>query len=236
MNAISLRHLKTHWALLVLLCFIPQSIWCGECSHTVSKASPVEIRRGFTMTELLVTITVIGTLVAILIPALSKARQSAKNVKCLSNLRQAITSTHAYVNDYKVLPVHTIVNGSIPYAGVNLPEAFEFYSEGVNAWQCPSDFGFPNPSSGWTLYRSYNYTGIYAMGSPNPPHYFYAENALRRYEAEYTKPLYDRLFVYGDFWPFHESREGPSYYRDGKRNAVWWDGSAQRVPPRPAGP
>lgn len=55
---------------------------------------------GFTLIELLVVISIIALLVAILLPALSKAREAALGVKCLANLRQSSLVLQLYADDY----------------------------------------------------------------------------------------------------------------------------------------
>jgi len=57
-------------------------------------------RQGFTLIELLVVVAIIAVLMAILLPSLSLARESAKKTACLSNLRQCGIVTLQYAQEY----------------------------------------------------------------------------------------------------------------------------------------
>lgn len=61
-------------------------------------------RHGFTVIELLVSTTVIGVLISLLLPAVQTAREAARQTQCRNNMRQVGLALHNFESTYKMFP------------------------------------------------------------------------------------------------------------------------------------
>jgi type II secretory pathway pseudopilin PulG len=99
----------------------------------------------FTLVELLVVIGIIALLISVLMPALRKARESAQNVQCLSNLKQLYLSLQFYANDHE--GVFPAAHGGSQYQ-YPVPRSLSTigssgsrvqYVKNHRVWSCPAD-------------------------------------------------------------------------------------------------
>lgn len=118
-------------------------------------------KRGFTLIELLVVIAIIAILAAILFPVFAQVREKAREISCLSNMKQIATGVQMYVQDYderlfdRIGKSSTAVTTTRSGAWINSttnPIAYDQaqwwnelmpYEKSVGVYKCPSDANPP---------------------------------------------------------------------------------------------
>jgi prepilin-type N-terminal cleavage/methylation domain-containing protein/prepilin-type processing-associated H-X9-DG protein len=91
------------------------------------------VPRGFTLVELLVVVGIIAVLIALLMPALSRAQASARLIQCSNNLRSITQAAHLYASDNRgqIPRDQSFGGGSLfamqlgPYMGYRIPDELE---------------------------------------------------------------------------------------------------------------
>jgi prepilin-type N-terminal cleavage/methylation domain-containing protein/prepilin-type processing-associated H-X9-DG protein len=119
-------------------------------------------RGGFTLIELLVVIAIIAVLIALLLPAVQSAREAARRIQCVNNMKQIGLGVHNYVSALGVLPIGQSVNGagmaSADYRiGTNWSVSLLPYIEqsaAFNAWNV--SFSFPEAPNTTVLQTAIN--------------------------------------------------------------------------------
>jgi prepilin-type N-terminal cleavage/methylation domain-containing protein/prepilin-type processing-associated H-X9-DG protein len=105
-------------------------------------------RRGFTLIELLVVISIIGVLIALLLPAVQAAREAARRAQCTNNMKQLGLALHTYESIHSALPLGRIWK---PLPGNPFPSFFSGAQNTTWFTQMLPEFEQP------TLFHSYNF-------------------------------------------------------------------------------
>ena len=137
-------------------------------------------KTGFTLVELLVVIAIIGILIALLLPAVQAARESARRVQCTNNLHQMGLGLQLYHDAHRRFPSGVVYPNWVFWSGALLPylEQRSLYEE--------LDFsqGWSDPASGNGL-ASKTFLSVFRCPSSAAPQYSNAQGVPGRVPATY---------------------------------------------------
>lgn len=216
----------------------------GKVSLSFSRRLP----KGFTLIELLVVIAVFVVLLAILMPALRKARSLARRAHCQANLRQLALAWNVYLSDNDG-NFYQAVNANLNYGGwegivgwwprplnpyVGLSDSNQGVETGAQVYRCRSDRG-GTPGS-FVRLQAYRYwgtsyqTNIFLIGQDA---YGAFSDATQELDAEISKRLRNlnvnkvanpaRLLLIGDYGWINQWKPAPHRFEEWKERAEWHD-------------
>ena len=176
-------------------------------------------RSGFTLMELLVVVSIIGLLVAILMPIIGRARESSRRAKCSSNIGQIIKACQG---------IATMYQGTLdaPFGGGRLPAGCSDTS-----WAQNATIFAPKTVSGITVGTPRSYGYIYNLGLLTEKRTFYCPSWGSSFRPDVTSVSDNLALDWSnnaggkEVWSHYGLRPGPALSAADTSN--WkWDGDS----------
>ena len=198
----------------------------------------------FTLIELLIVIAIIAILAAMLLPALNRARESARKISCTNQLVQVMRATQLYADNFKgYIPINAPskpwgqfleANGYLPqkilYCPSNpMPSDNYFRTYGIYRWNLtPEDSRWYNKASSKLIH------GDFAI-APGGDNYYYQLGRVRRAAQQFlyadTRGAAGTTYAKYGYWAFspcwRTEEASVSVHHGGVANLAFVDGHAE---------